>query len=98
LRDTRLSLFTTCVGVEVSKDRIDARLRPSGEALAVAPDGKSLENLVERLATLDESRNALETTGGFETTLAAALAGAGLPLVVVNPRLNRPSILTIPFH
>ena len=28
---------------------------------------------------------ALEATGGLEITVAAALAGAGLPLVVVNP-------------
>jgi transposase len=27
----------------------------------------------------------VEATGGFETVVAAALAGAGLPLVVVNP-------------
>jgi transposase len=31
----------------------------------------------------------LEATGGFERTVAAALAGAGLPLVVVNPRQIR---------
>ena len=28
----------------------------------------------------------LEATGGFEATVAAALAGVGLPLCVVNPR------------
>jgi transposase len=31
----------------------------------------------------------LEATGGFETTVAPALAGAGLPLAVVNPRQIR---------
>jgi transposase len=31
----------------------------------------------------------LEATGGFEVTVAAALAGAGLPLAVVNPRQIR---------
>ncbi len=31
----------------------------------------------------------LEATGGFETTVAATLAGAGLPLAVVNPRQIR---------
>jgi transposase len=31
----------------------------------------------------------LEATGGFEVTLSAALAGAGLPLAVVNPRQIR---------
>jgi len=80
---------TTCVGVDVSKDRLDVHLRPSGEAFAVARDGKGLENLVERLAGLDVSLIVLEATGGFETTAAAALAGAGLPLAVVNPRQIR---------
>ena len=64
-------------------------LRPSDEAFAVARDGKGLENLVERLTALDVSLIVLEATGGFETTVAAALAGAGLPLAVVNPRQIR---------
>src|SRR5271168_1351622 len=80
---------TTCVGIDVSKDRLDVHLRPSGEAFAVARDGKGLENLVERLAVFDVSLIVLEATGGFETTVAAALAGAGLPLAVVNPRQIR---------
>ncbi|HEV2039508.1 MAG TPA: IS110 family transposase [Casimicrobiaceae bacterium] len=78
-----------CVGIDVSKDRLDVHLRPSGEAFAVARDGKGLENLVERLTALDVSLIVLEATGGFETTVAAALAGAALPLAVVNPRQIR---------
>ena len=46
---------TNCVGVDVSKDRLDVHLRPSGEAFAVARDGKGLEQLVERLAAFDVS-------------------------------------------
>jgi transposase len=80
---------TTCVGIDVSKDRLDAYVLPSAEAFAVARDGKGLESLVERLAALDVSLIVLEATGGFETTVAAALAGAGLPLAVVNPRQIR---------
>ncbi len=80
---------TNCVGVDVSKDRLDVHLRPSGEAFAVARDGKGLARLVERLAVLDVSLVVVEATGGFETTVAAALAGAGLPLAVVNPRQIR---------
>jgi transposase len=78
-----------CVGIDVSKDRLDVHLRPSGEAFAVVRDGKGLENLVERLTALDVSLIVLEATGGFETTVAAALAGAALPLAVVNPRQIR---------
>ena len=80
---------TNCVGIDVSKDRLDVHLRPSGEAFAVARDGKGLEQLVERLVALDPALIVVEATGGFETTVAAALAGAGLPLAVVNPRQIR---------
>lgn len=41
--------------------------------------------LIERLRPLGPHVVAVEATGGFETVVAAALAGAGLPLVVVNP-------------
>ena len=80
---------TICVGIDVSKSSLDVHLRPSDEAFAVARDGKGLENLVERLTVLEVSLIVLEATGGFETMVAAALAGAGLPLAVVNPRQIR---------
>jgi transposase len=73
------------VGIDVSKDRLDVGVRPSGEAFAVARDGKGLEELVDRLRRLSPKLIAVEATGGFETVVAAAVAGAGLPLVVVNP-------------
>jgi transposase len=44
-----------------------------------------LEELVTRLAACSPTLIAVEATGGFETIVAAALAGAQLPLVVVNP-------------
>ena len=42
-----------------------------------------------RLNGLPVALVVLEATGGFEGTAAAALAGAGLPLCVVNPRQIR---------
>jgi transposase len=69
----------------VSKDRLDVHVRPSGEAFAVARDGKGLEDLVRRLQACSPTLVAVEATGGFETIVAAALAGAQLPLVVINP-------------
>src|ERR1700733_13272187 len=73
------------VGVDVSKDRLDVHVLPEGAAFAVARDGKGLAELVERLSALQPQRIAVEATGGFETIVAAALAGASLPLVIVNP-------------
>jgi transposase len=80
---------TTCVGIDVSKDSLDVHVLPTREAFVVARDNKGLESLVERLMVLDVSLVVLEATGGFETTVAAALAGVGLPLAVVNPRQIR---------
>jgi transposase len=75
----------TYIGVDVSKDRLDVHSLPDGQSFAVARDGKGLQELVERLTALQPERIALEATGGFERVVAAALAGACLPLVVVNP-------------
>lgn len=73
------------VGIDVSKDRLDVALRPSGEAFAVERNAAGLDRLVARLTELSPHVIALEATGGFETVVAAALASAGLPVVVVNP-------------
>jgi transposase len=73
------------VGIDVSKDRLDVHVRPSGEAFAVARDGEGLDGLAAKLRALAPELVVLEATGGFEAVVAAAVAGAGLPLAVVNP-------------
>jgi transposase len=73
------------VGVDVSKDRLDVHVCPSDQAFAVARDGEGLAALVERLRAFAPRLIAVEATGGYERVVAAALAGAGLPLAVVNP-------------
>ena len=73
------------VGIDVSKDRLDVHLRPSGEAFAVSRDGPGIAELVERLGPIAPALVVLEATGGFEITVAAGIAAAGLPLAVVNP-------------
>jgi len=75
----------TYVGIDVSKDRLDVHVLPQGEAFSVERNGKGLGELVERLKPFAPNLVAVEATGGFETTTAAAVAGAGLPLVVINP-------------
>jgi transposase len=79
----------TFVGIDVAKDRLDVHLRPSDEAFALSRDDRGLQALVERLAALPAALVVLEATGGFEVAVAGALAAAGLPLVVVNPRQIR---------
>lgn len=76
---------TVVVGIDVSKDRLDVHVRPGGEVFAVTRDGDGIAALVVQLVPLNVAAVAVEATGGFETVVAAGLAGAGLPVVVVNP-------------
>jgi transposase len=84
-----------CVGIDVSKDRLDVHILPDETAFAVARDGKGLAELVARLQVAGATLVAVEATGGFETVVAAALAGAGLPLVIVNPAQVRHYALAV---
>jgi len=72
-------------GIDVSKDRLDVALRPSGDLFVVERNADGLEALVARLKDLDLGIVALEASGGFETVVTATLAAAGLPVAVVNP-------------
>jgi transposase len=75
----------TVVGIDVTKDRLYVCVRPSGESFVVARTGAGIEELAERLRKLAPRIVAVEATGGFETVVAAGLAAAALPIVVVNP-------------
>lgn len=75
----------TVIGIDVAKDRLDVCVRPSGESFVVARNGAGIEDLAERLKTLAPRVVAIEATGGFETVVAAGLAAAGVPLLIVNP-------------
>ena len=74
------------VGIDVSKQSLDVVVRPANEAFCLPRDDDGIAALVARLAALSPARIVLEATGGFEQAVAAALAAAGLPVVVVNPR------------
>jgi transposase len=73
------------VGIDVSKDRLDVAVRPTGESFVFKRTGVGIEDLIVRLEALSPKMVAIEATGGFEAVVAAGLAGAGLPVVVVNP-------------
>jgi transposase len=75
----------TVIGIDVAKDRLDVCVRPSGESFVVARNGAGIEDLAERLKKLTPRVVAIEATGGFETVVAAGLAAAGVPLLIVNP-------------
>jgi transposase len=73
------------VGIDVAKDRLDVCVRPSGESFVAVRNSAGIEDLAQRLKQLAPRVVAIEATGGFETVVAAGLAAAGVPLVIVNP-------------
>jgi transposase len=77
------------VGIDVAKAQLDIAVRPSGERWAVPNDAGGVVTLVERLQALHPTLIVLEATGGLERIATAALATAGLPVVIVNPRQAR---------
>ena len=60
-------------------------VRPSGESFVVARSGAGIERTGATAAAMAPRVVAIEATGGFETVVAAGLAAANLPVVVVNP-------------
>src|SRR5262249_1562756 len=79
------------VGLDVAKAQLDVHVRPTGETFTVPHDETGLTALLDRLRTLAPTLITLEATGGYEATVAAILASAGLPVAVVNPRQIRDS-------
>lgn len=77
------------VGIDVSKDRLDVHVCPSGQAFSAPRHDRGLEQLVDDLRSLAPTLIVMEATGGFEIAVAAALASAALRLAVVNPRQIR---------
>lgn len=77
------------VGIDVSKARLDVALLHAEEELQFANDAAGIEQLGKQLKTLEVDLVVTEATGGYETTVATALAAAGLRVAVVNPRQVR---------
>ena len=76
-------------GIDVSKDRLDVALLPSGEVCSFEHNEAGIEALMQKLGELHFESVIVEATGGFERTLVASLAAAAIPVIVVNPRQVR---------
>jgi transposase len=74
-------------GIDVSKAELEVAV--GEQAWTVSNDVAGTEALVDRLRESSPELVVLEATGGHETAAVAALAEAGLPVVVVNPRQVR---------
>jgi transposase len=77
------------VGVDVSKDHLDVHILPEGRGFTVARTPAGIEQLIAELQRRNPDLVALEATGGLERVVVAAVAGAGLAVVAINPRQIR---------
>lgn len=75
------------IGVDVSKHQLDVSTPNGIQQFPNNPAGH--RQLIDQLAKWSLKSIILEATGGYERAVAAELAIAGLPVVVVNPRQVR---------
>lgn len=77
------------VGIDVSKGTLDVYIAPSGKSLHVTHDDCAIGQILELLKEICPVLIVMEATGGLEVCLASELAGAQLPVAVINPRQAR---------
>jgi transposase len=76
-------------GIDVSKDRLDVGLWPSGEAFSDSNDAAGRSRLAIRIAERKPRLVVLESTGGMEVPMALELGEHEVPYRIVNPRQVR---------
>jgi transposase len=76
------------VGMDVSQACVDVAVQP-GTGFQIPNDERGITQAVDQLQALQPTVIVLEATGGLEVPLTGALAAAGLPVVVINPRQVR---------
>jgi len=81
--------MTTWIGIDVSKATLAVCLLPREQALSLSNDAAGHAQLLDHLQSLDIGNVLLEATGGYERSVMAALAGAGIPVTRINPRRAR---------
>ena len=77
------------VGVDVSQDRLDVCLLPSGAQAGFSRDRRGIARLVAWLVSQQRLLVVVEATGGLERMLTVALERAEIAVAVVNPRQIR---------
>jgi len=77
------------IGIDVAKASLDIAIHPEGTVWSCHNEEAKFTALVKQLRQREPKLIVLEATGGLELPAVAALASAGLPVVVVNPRQVR---------
>jgi transposase len=80
-----MAQITPTVGIDVSKERLDVAVYPSGEAFSVDNDAAGWRLLVRELKTIGMRAIGIEASGGYERGVVKALLKADLPVRLINP-------------
>lgn len=78
-----------CIGIDVSKERVDVALWPTAETGSTSQSPQEVDSLARRIKKRKPILVVLEATGGLEIPIAAALAELKVSVAVVNPRQVR---------
>ena len=77
------------VGVDVSKDKLDVAVRPTGEEFSVSNSFEGFDELVERAGSGGHVLYIVEASGGLERPMVETLCRLEQRVAVVNPRQLR---------
>jgi len=77
------------IGIDISKDHLDAHRLPDGAAGQFANSKAGLTRLIRWIGVADVARVVFEPTGRYHRDLERRLGEAGYPLAKVNPRQAR---------
>jgi transposase len=79
-----MAQITPTVGIDVSKDRLDAAVYPQGPRLSVANDAAGWRELIRWLRSINPRAIGIEASEGYEYDVIGALLQARLPVRSVN--------------
>jgi transposase len=77
------------IGIDVSKDRLDMAVRPTGQCLSFDNTDAGVDNLIRALSDLSPTLIVMEATGRYHRLALGGLLAANLPAVAINPRQSR---------
>jgi transposase len=77
------------IGIDVSKENLDLAESVRKQVRRFHNTATGIGKLVDYLMTVNPTLVVMEATGGYEIPVAAALAEAGIPTAIMNPRQVR---------
>lgn len=77
------------IGIDVGKEQLDVGVWPSKETWSTSQTPEDIDALARKIRKLKPSLVVLESTGGLEISVAAALGELDVPFAIVNPRQVR---------